>query len=195
MYLSKLAQRPVRELCFLMWSSRRVRVSLEERHGQVSWQNVVEGGNIGRTLDGCVSAQRQNSAARAANISQQQLQNRGGADNLHPVRMLGPAYGVADRARLVRTRRGNECFRRLQKYLSGNAAAALHHLGRVAGEVPLQDLEDAIADPAAWDRIRTSPHPRPLRHDPSRVLRRRKNVRPCFLVWPRTTRPRFHSSA
>ena len=103
-YLSKLAHSPVRERCFLMKSFSLWRVFFEERHREIAGQNVVERRNIGRTLNRSMAAQRQNSAARAADIAQQQLQDRRGANDLHALGMLGPADGIADGCGLVRAR-------------------------------------------------------------------------------------------
>src|SRR5207237_7812017 len=38
-------------------------VTFPKRHRKISWKNVVQGRNIRRTLDACVPAERQNSAA------------------------------------------------------------------------------------------------------------------------------------
>ena len=47
----------------------RPRVGLECRHEQVARKNIVQGRDIGRPLDGCVAAERQNAAARPANVA------------------------------------------------------------------------------------------------------------------------------
>src|SRR6266567_4255593 len=64
-----------------------------------------------------MTTQRQNSSARPANIAQQQLQNGRRADDLHAFRMLGPPHCVADRSRLLRTRRRSERLRSFQRYV------------------------------------------------------------------------------
>src|SRR5207237_9364734 len=81
-----------------------VRVRLEKRHRQVSRQDVVKRRNISRALNTCMSTQCQNAAAGTANVSQQQLQNRRGSDDLDPDGMLGPAHGVADSPSFLWTR-------------------------------------------------------------------------------------------
>ena len=65
-------------------------------HRQVAGQDVVERRDVGRALDRRVAAQGQDPAARAADVAQQQLDDRGGADVLHADRVLGPADGVAE---------------------------------------------------------------------------------------------------
>src|SRR5882724_9431339 len=57
--------------------------------------------------------------------------------------MLRPTHGVANCSGLVRARRRSKRLSRLKKYFLGNAAAALHHLRRVAGKVAFQYLKDA----------------------------------------------------
>ena len=104
MYLSKFAHKPVCALVLLDVALEVVRVLLEERHGQIAGQNVVQRGNIGGTLNRSVSAQRQNAAAGPSDISEQQLQNRRGADDLHAVRVLRPADRVADGCGFLRCR-------------------------------------------------------------------------------------------
>src|SRR3982750_4582100 len=58
--------------------------------------------------------------------------------------MLRPAHGITDGCSLVGSRSRTERFRRLQKNFLRDSAEALHHLRRVAGKVPLQNLEDAL---------------------------------------------------
>src|SRR4029453_6186307 len=65
------------------------------RHGQIPGENVVERRNIGGALDRSMTAQRQNPAARPADVSKQQLQNRSRANDLHALGMLRPADCVA----------------------------------------------------------------------------------------------------
>src|SRR5438094_4860543 len=50
-------------------------------HCQITGKNVVKGRNISRTLDRSVTAQGENSAARTADVSKQQLQNRRGTND------------------------------------------------------------------------------------------------------------------
>src|SRR5262249_1153065 len=65
-------------------------------HGQITGQNVVERRNVSGALDRSVTAQRQNPAARPANVSKQQLQNRSSANDLHALGMLRPANCIAN---------------------------------------------------------------------------------------------------
>ena len=87
--LDVLLQRPVR---------------LGRGHRQVARQDVVERRDVGRALDRRVAAQGHDAAARPADVAQQQLDDRGGADVLHPHRVLGPPDGVAERARALAAR-------------------------------------------------------------------------------------------
>ena len=75
---------------------------VEGGHRQVAGQDVVERRDVGRSLNRGVAAQREDAAARPADVAEQQLQDRGGADDLHADRMLRPADGVADRGRAIR---------------------------------------------------------------------------------------------
>src|SRR5262249_58265269 len=69
------------------------------RLGQVAWEHIVEGGNIGATLNAGVAAQGQDAAAGPAGVPQQGLHNGGGADHLYASRVGGPTHGVAPRPR------------------------------------------------------------------------------------------------
>ena len=65
---------------------------------------------------------------------------------MRAIGVLGPADGVDDRRRLGRVpvlANRSEKVRRLQKLVPRNTGDALNHLGRVAGVVLLQKLEDA----------------------------------------------------
>jgi hypothetical protein len=83
-----------------------------------------------------VTAQRHNPAARPANVSKQQLQNRSCANDLHALGMLRPANCVANRSSPLGPGRCCECMRDFVKKIWWNPADFLHHLGRVAGEMP-----------------------------------------------------------
>ena len=112
-------------------------------HRQVAGQDVVERGHVGRSLDRRVAAQRHDPASRPADVAEQQLNDRSGADVLHSNRVLGPTDGVDDRAGalppgVVAHRLGD-----LEELLGRAAADLGHQLGCVAAEVSLEDLEDA----------------------------------------------------
>jgi hypothetical protein len=49
------------------------------------------------TLDGSMTAQLPEFRRRPADVTKQQLQNRGGANDLHALRMLRPTYCIANR--------------------------------------------------------------------------------------------------
>jgi hypothetical protein len=111
--------------------------------GRYPGKDVIQSGNIGRALNGGMSAQSQDAAAWTPDIAQQSCKNCRRADNLHTLGMLRPTYRVADRSGLFRSRSRNERFCCFKKYFFGDTAATFHHLRRVAREVTLQDLEDA----------------------------------------------------
>ena len=143
MYLSKLAHQPASALCFLMIVCQRVRVRLEERHRQVAGQDVVQRRDVGRALDRGVAAQRQDPAARPADVAEQQLQDRRGANDLHAFGVLRPSHGVTDRGGLRPARRRGRTPRPPSRNSLRGTPQTLDHFGRVAREVPLQHLEHA----------------------------------------------------
>ena len=76
-------------------------------------------------------------------LPSEQLQDAGGADHLDPGRVLGPAQGVDDGAGPLPPGIAAQMLRHPHQ-LFGRASADLrHHLRRVAGEVALEQLEDA----------------------------------------------------
>ena len=113
------------------------------RHRQVAGQQVEQRRDVGRALDAGVPAQRHDAAAGAADVAEQQLQDRAGADVLHADAVLGPAHRVDQRGGALAAGVARPGLGHLEERLRGDAADARHHLRGVAGEVPLQDLEDA----------------------------------------------------
>src|SRR5690242_14325014 len=109
----------------------------KERHGQVARENVIERGNISRTLNGRMSAKSKYSTAGTSYISKQQLQNCCRPNDLNSVGMLCPTYGITDRSRFLRPRSGCKRFGRFQKRFFRNSAEALDHLRRITCEVSL----------------------------------------------------------
>src|SRR5438270_4873759 len=57
--------------------------------------------------------------------------------------MLSPADRVTDCSGFIRAGRRSEHFGSFEEHILGHATVALHHLGRIALEVALQDLENA----------------------------------------------------
>ena len=106
------------------------------RHGEITGQNIVQRRDISRTLDRSVTAQCENSAAGPADISKQQLQNRSRANDLHAFGMLCPSDRVTNRSCALRPGCGSERVRHPVKDIWRNAAHFLHHLRRVAREMP-----------------------------------------------------------
>jgi len=82
-------------------------------------------------------------AARASDVAEQQLEQRGAADDLRAVRVLGPGHRVGERGRLVGAGGVQQRLGDLQEGLLRTAGDALDQLGRVTREVALDDLEDA----------------------------------------------------
>ena len=114
------------------------------RHRQVAGQDVEQRRDVGRPLDAGVPAQGHDAATGTADVAQQQLQDRGGADDLGAHAVVGPADRVAERGGALAAAVARSARRRPRANCSGrDAADLLHHLGGVAGEVPLEDLVDA----------------------------------------------------
>ena len=112
-------------------------------HREIPGQQVEERRHVRRTLDARVPAQRDHTASGSADIAQQQLNDRPGADVLRPHRVLRPAHAVDQRsgtlaAGVLRPRRGD-----LQELVGGHAADPLDHLRCVARVMPLEDLVHA----------------------------------------------------
>src|SRR5438105_3591958 len=102
---------------------------------------VVEGGNIGRSLDGRMPAQRDNATARPSDIAQEQLQQCAATDHLGSVRMLSPSHGVAESGCVIPAGIRQNSLSDFQEDRFRAAGYALHHLRGVAGEVALEDLQ------------------------------------------------------
>src|SRR4051794_24391945 len=83
-----------------------------------------------------VAAQGHDAAAGTADVAQQQLQDRGGADHLGADAVLGPADRVAERGGALTAGVGRQRLGDLRELLGLDAADLLHHLGGVAREVP-----------------------------------------------------------
>src|SRR6059058_1980315 len=90
-----------------------------------------------------MAAECKNSAAGPPDISQQHLQNRCSANDLHTFGVLRPSHRVADCGSFFRSRSRTEDLRNFQKHVFRNSAISLDHLRRVAREVPLQYLKNA----------------------------------------------------
>ena len=80
-------------------------VRLRLRHREVAGEEVVEGRDVRRPLDRSVAAQGEDAAPRPADVAEQELEDRGGADVLHAGRVLGPPHGVAEGGRALPPRR------------------------------------------------------------------------------------------
>ena len=98
MYFGRLCHQPVGTRLDLEELLQRV-VRLE-RVGlrQIGRQHVVERRDVGAALDAAMAAQRQDAAAGPADIAEQPLDDRRGADDLHAERVMRPADRVAERA-------------------------------------------------------------------------------------------------
>ena len=81
---------------FLQVAGEVVHLAAGVGHGQVTRQRVVEGRDVGRSLDGGVPAQGHDAAAGPAHVAQQRLQDGGGADDLHALGLVRPADRVAE---------------------------------------------------------------------------------------------------
>ena len=129
----------------------QVLVGVRVRHRDVAGQDVVERRDVGRALDRGVPAQRQDAAAGPADVAQQQLHDRGGADVLHADGVLRPAHRVA---RSPTCARGRSCHTaprpRSRNCVARDAARLLDQLGRVAAEVLASAAGRRSADARAW---------------------------------------------
>ena len=102
---------PASVSCFLSTVGRR----------HVAVDRVVERRNVGRALDRGVAAQRHDAAARPADVAEQKLQQRAGADDLDAVGVLRPGDGVGERRRPVRAGVGQDRLGDLEKrFLAGS---------------------------------------------------------------------------
>jgi hypothetical protein len=120
-----------------------VRLLVVERQIHVSRHLVRQQSDIGQPLDVRVAAQGIHAAAGHADVAEQQLDHRHGADVLGTDRMLGPAQREQRRHRLVRRRRGGDQFTDLQVLVLRRAADARHHFGRVASDMLAQKIDHA----------------------------------------------------
>src|SRR5918997_1274163 len=113
------------------------------RHRQVAGEDVVEGGYVRRALDRGVAPQGHDPSARTSYVPQEELQDGGGADDLDPLGVLGPADRVAEGRRLLAPGVLTDRLGDLQEGLLRTATDLLDHLRGVLGKVAFEDLEDA----------------------------------------------------
>src|SRR5262245_34359357 len=90
-----------------------------------------------------MTAKRHDAAAGPADVPEQLLEDRRGADDLDPGRVLRPADGVADGAGSFRARGGGVGVGDAEELGAWRAADPLDELRGVAGEMPLEQLVDA----------------------------------------------------
>ena len=113
------------------------------RQCQVAGQQVGHQPEIGEALDVGVPAQGVHAAPGHADVAEEQLHHRAGADHLGSDRMLRPAQGVHHGHGAVGRRRRADDLAHLQEFLLRRTTDALHHLRRVAGVVALHQLVHA----------------------------------------------------
>ena len=111
---------------------------------QIAGQQVVERGNVGRTLNTGMAAQREDPASRTPDVAEQGLQDTGGANDLNACRVLRPADRVADRAGPLASRIVTEQLCRLYQLFGGASADFGHGFGRIAGKMAAQQLHHAV---------------------------------------------------
>src|SRR5918992_5590696 len=102
---------------------------------------VVQGGDVGRALDGSVAAQRHDATARTPNVAQQELQQGTGADHLRPIRVLSPTHRVGPSCGAVAAGVGEQGFGHPDEGVARTSGDLFHHLWGVAPVVTLEDLE------------------------------------------------------
>jgi hypothetical protein len=91
------------------WQALAVEVGVERGvavggggHREVAGEQVVEGGDVGAPLDAGVAAQREDAAARSADVAEEELQDGASADRLRAGGVLGPGDGVGEGGGAVR---------------------------------------------------------------------------------------------
>src|SRR6516225_8720609 len=104
---------------------------------------MIEGRNIGRSLNTAMASHRHYAAARPPYVSQQQLDNPCRTYHLHSGGMLGPSQCINDRAGSLAPRIPAHQLRYAYDVLRTASAGSRHHFGRVVCEMPLEDLKDA----------------------------------------------------
>src|SRR5262249_11501356 len=113
------------------------------RRRQIAVDRVIERRDVGRSLDRGVTTQGHDPSTGTAEVAEKQLQQRRAADDLWAVGVLRPGDRVGERARPLGTRVFEQRLRYGEEGLPGTAGDPLHHLGRVAAEVALENLEHA----------------------------------------------------
>ncbi len=111
---------------------------------QVGGQHVVQRRDVRAALDGGVAAQRHDAAAGPPDVAEQALDDGGAADDLHAVGVVRPADRIRERPGPFAARVLDDNLADASENLLRAAGDLLDHLRRVAGEVPLQDLIDAV---------------------------------------------------
>ena len=122
---------------------QRVVLLQRRRRRQIALDRVVKRGNVRGALNRGVAAQRHDAGAGPADVAEQQLQQRAGADDLDAVGVLRPGDRIGERSRPFGARVRQNGLGDLEKSFFGTAGGFLDHLRRVAGEMPLDDLENA----------------------------------------------------
>ena len=140
----------LRPKALLPLGSHRIQVLIERlvlarhRHRQVAGQQVEQRRDITCALDRRVATQRHDAAARPPDVTQQQLQDGCGADELGAERVLGPAHRVGEHRRPLPAAVVDHRRREVLEVLAADAARIGDHLRGVPGVVPLQDLEHGL---------------------------------------------------
>src|SRR5438067_1083719 len=113
------------------------------RHRDVAGEQVEERGDVRRSLERRVTAQRHDAAAGPPHVAEQQLDDRGRADVLHADGVLRPADRVAEGAGALAARVPAQLLGDADDQIGRDAADLADELRRVARIVPAQDLVDA----------------------------------------------------
>src|SRR5437879_11008251 len=104
---------------------------------------VVERGYVGRALDRGMPPEGHHAGAGAADVPEEQLEQRAASDGLGAVGVLGPGHGVRERGGAAAGRTWDDRLRYLEEGFLRTTRDPLDHLGRVSAEVPLHDLENS----------------------------------------------------
>ena len=112
------------------------------RDAQVAGKDFPADGVVGVALDVGVAALSVHPAPRPSHVAEQQLQERGGADELAACGVMGQPDRVDDRHHLVWLSHLADELRDLHELIDGDPGDARDHLRRVARVVLHQKLED-----------------------------------------------------
>src|SRR5947209_7135956 len=117
---------------------------------QVTGQQVIQGGDVGAALDAGVTAKCKDPTAGPADVAQELLEYRRGANDLDTYRMLGPRHCVGEGGSALPTGVVDNGLSYLEKAFLWDSADTLDHLRCVARVVSLENLQHAAWILESW---------------------------------------------